>query len=239
MQFMDPTRFFSANRELVLIFGAKPFISTLVNKMPARKLVISGAPASGKGTQCDMIKERFGVVHISTGDLLRAAIASGSALGKSVQSYTESGKLVPDEIIINVVKEKLESKECQERGWLLDGFPRTGAQAQALAAAGILVDVFIDVAVPDEILLDRVLGRRIDPVTGRSYHIKTSPATDPVVVARMIQRADDTEEKIKVRLEQFHANKQAVIGFFDPVLHVVNGNQDKMAVFQDICAGVH
>ena len=126
---------------------------------PAPKIIIAGAPASGKGTQCEMIKEKFGVVHLSTGDILRAAVKEGTELGKTAGGFMDRGELVPDEVMIGVVGERLKQEDCQCQGWLLDGFPRTGAQAAALVDSGALPDVFLLLDVPDEDLVDRVVGR--------------------------------------------------------------------------------
>jgi len=221
----------SANRELELLFPK----NTFSNHIPVKRLMISGAPASGKGTQCEMIKAKYNVVHISTGDLLRAAIDAGTSLGKEAKGYMDAGKLVPDQLVIKLVEQTLESKECRERGWLLDGFPRTAAQAKALADSGIVVDKFILVEVPEEILLERVLGRRTDPVDGKIYHLKFNPPTDDIVKKRLVQRSDDTEEKIKVRIQMFHENINNVVNFYSDKIVRIPGNQDKMAVFQHIC----
>ena len=126
---------------------------------PAPKIIIAGAPASGKGTQCEMIKEKFGVVHLSTGDILRAAVKEGTELGKTAGGFMDRGELVPDEVMIGVVGERLKQEDCECQGWLLDGFPRTGAQAAALVDSGALPDVFLLLDVPDEDLVDRVVGR--------------------------------------------------------------------------------
>jgi adenylate kinase len=123
------------------------------------------------------------------------------------------------------VKDCLESAECKEKGWLLDGFPRTEAQAIALADAGVSADCFIFLNVPDDILVDRVVGRRTDPVTGKIYHMTFSPPEDEEVLARLEQRSDDTEEKVKVRLEQFHANVEAVKGSYDDISVDIDGTQ--------------
>mmetsp|Transcript_8612 Transcript_8612/g.10878 ORF Transcript_8612/g.10878 Transcript_8612/m.10878 type:complete len:303 (+) Transcript_8612:185-1093(+) len=181
------------------------------------KLIIAGAPASGKGTQCELIKKNYGVTHLSTGDMLRAAVSAGTEVGKLAKEFMDSGKLVPDEVIIGVVQDRLNEDDCKENGWLLDGFPRTPAQAEALAAAGIKADCFLFLNVPDEILVERVVGRRTDPVTGKIYHMTFSPPDDEEVLARLEQRSDDTEEKVKVRLEQFHANVEAVKGSYSDI----------------------
>ena len=132
---------------------------------PALRLIICGAPASGKGTQCERIRERYGVVHLSTGDMLRAAVAVGTEVGCEAAAYMDKGALVPDDVIIDVVVERLSQPDCRSRGWLLDGFPRTAAQAAALSAAGIVPDGVLLLDVPDDALVERVVGRRLDPET--------------------------------------------------------------------------
>jgi adenylate kinase len=193
-------------------------------KSPPR-LIIAGAPASGKGTQCEIIKEKYGVVHLSTGDMLRAAVAAGTEVGKQAKDFMDSGKLVPDEFIIGVVKDRLDESDCVESGWLLDGFPRTPAQAEALADAGVSADCFIFLNVPDDVLVERVVGRRTDPETGKIYHMTFSPPEDEEILARLEQRSDDTEEKVKVRLEQFHANVDAVKGSYTDIAVEVDGTK--------------
>eukprot|EP00636_Phaeomonas_parva_P018800 CAMPEP_0118874334 /NCGR_PEP_ID=MMETSP1163-20130328/15823_1 /TAXON_ID=124430 /ORGANISM="Phaeomonas parva, Strain CCMP2877" /LENGTH=126 /DNA_ID=CAMNT_0006809721 /DNA_START=99 /DNA_END=475 /DNA_ORIENTATION=- len=123
------------------------------------KIIIAGAPASGKGTQCERIREDFGVVHLSTGDMLRAAVKAGTEVGLRAKEAMESGQLVSDEIIIGIIKDRLAETDCQTKGWLLDGFPRTRAQADALAEAGITADIFLLLDVPDSALVERVVGR--------------------------------------------------------------------------------
>ena len=199
-----------------------------------RVQLATGAPASGKGTQCEMLVEKYGCVHISTGDLLRAAVQAGTEIGKQAGALMEAGALVPDALIIGIVRERLAESDCQARGWLLDGFPRTEAQADALVSAGIVADAFVYLKVPDELLLERVTGRRTDPVTGKGYHTKFSPATDPEVVARLTQRKDDTEEALQSRLVQFHTNIAAVRGKFADKLHEIDGTQKKEEVFANI-----
>lgn len=191
----------------------------------ALKIIIAGAPASGKGTQCEIIKEKYGVVHLSTGDMLRAAVAAETTVGKLAKEYMDSGKLVPDDVIIGVVKDRLDSDDCKKNGWLLDGFPRTQAQAEALADVGVSADCFIYLDVPDEILVERVVGRRTDPETGKIYHMTFSPPEDDDVRDRLVQRSDDTEEKVKVRLEQFHANVEAVKGSYSDIIVDIDGTK--------------
>lgn len=187
-----------------------------------------------KGTQCEVIKQKFGVVHLSTGDMLRAAVAAGTEVGKKAKDFMDSGKLVPDEVIIGVVKERLGEDDCKENGWLLDGFPRTQAQANALSDAGVSADCFLFLDVPDEVLVERVVGRRTDPKTGKIYHMTFSPPDDEVVLKRLEQRSDDTEEKVKVRLEQFHANVDAVKDSYTEIMVCINGNRAPDVVSKEI-----
>ncbi|KAL7430271.1 hypothetical protein ACHAXH_002834 [Discostella pseudostelligera] len=198
--------------------------TTTATKSPP-KIIIAGAPASGKGTQCAIIQSKYGVIHLSTGDMLRAAVAAKTEVGVLAQEYMDAGKLVPDEVIIGVVKDRLAMPDCIINGWLLDGFPRTPAQATALSESGVSADCFIFLNVPDSILVERVVGRRTDPVTGKIYHMAFSPPTDEEVLARLEQRSDDTEEKVKVRLEQFHANVEAVKGSYVDIAVEVDGAQ--------------
>eukprot|EP00555_Chaetoceros_dichaeta_P003284 CAMPEP_0198250986 /NCGR_PEP_ID=MMETSP1447-20131203/1975_1 /TAXON_ID=420782 /ORGANISM="Chaetoceros dichaeta, Strain CCMP1751" /LENGTH=261 /DNA_ID=CAMNT_0043935915 /DNA_START=329 /DNA_END=1114 /DNA_ORIENTATION=+ len=202
---------------------APPVVVSTTTKSPPLKMIISGAPASGKGTQCEIIKDNFDVVHLSTGDMLRAAVAAQTDVGKLAKEYMDSGKLVPDDVIIGVVKDRLAEDDCTENGWLLDGFPRTPAQAEALAKSGINPDCFLFLNVPDSILVERVVGRRTDPVTGKIYHMTFSPPEDEEILGRLEQRSDDTEEKVKVRLEQFHDNVDAVKGSYSEISVEIDG----------------
>jgi adenylate kinase len=201
-------------------------------------LIIAGAPASGKGTQCELIKKNYGVTHLSTGDMLRAAVAAGSDVGTKAKEFMDAGKLVPDEVIIGVVKDRLDEEDCKTNGWLLDGFPRTPAQAEALAAAGISADCFLFLNVPDEILVERVVGRRTDPETGKIYHMTFSPPEDEEILARLEQRSDDTEEKVKVRLEQFHANVEAVKGSYSDIGIDIDGTASPAEVAKAVEAAI-
>lgn len=204
----------------------------------APKIIIAGAPASGKGTQCEIIREKYGVVHLSTGDMLRAGVEQGTAVGKQAKEYMDAGKLVPDEVIIGIVKDRLNESDCVDSGWLLDGFPRTPAQAQALADAGVEADCFVFLNVPDEVLVERVVGRRTDPETGKIYHMTFSPPEDAEVLARLEQRSDDTEEKVKVRLEQFYANVAAVKGSYADISVEVEGAKKPEEVSADVLKSI-
>lgn len=206
----------------------------------AVNIIIAGAPASGKGTQCEIIKEEFGVVHLSTGDMLRAAVAAGTDVGVKAKEFMDSGKLVPDEVIIGIIRDRLDENDCKEQGWLLDGFPRTAAQAEALAEAGCTADCFLFLDVPDEILVERVVGRRTDPETGKIYHMTFSPppADDEELIARLEHRSDDTEEKVVVRLEQFHTNVAAVKGSYEDIMVAIDGNRAPADVSKDISESI-
>ncbi|KAG6738767.1 hypothetical protein POTOM_058389 [Populus tomentosa] len=216
------------------------------------KIMISGAPASGKGTQCELITKKYGLVHIAAGDLLRAEIASGSENGKRAKEYMEKGQLVPNEIVVMMVKERLLLPDSQENGWLLDGYPRSLLQATALKEFGFQPDLFIllevrvlvaagmlcylvasHYLVNEEILVERVVGRRLDPVTGKIYHLKYSPPETEEIAARLTQRFDDTEEKACFELicEVAVANSSSKCGgrTFN-----VNGNVPKEDVFAQI-----
>lgn len=162
-------------------------------KQEPLRVMISGAPASGKGTQCELITKKYDLVHIAAGDLLRAEIAAGTENGRRAKEYMDKGQLVPNEIVVTMVKERLMCPDSQEKGWLLDGYPRSLSQAVALKE--FQPNLFILLEVPEEILVERVVGRRLDPVTGRIYHLKYSPPETDEIAARLTQRFDDTEEK--------------------------------------------
>uniref|UniRef100_K3YGJ8 adenylate kinase n=3 Tax=Setaria TaxID=4554 RepID=K3YGJ8_SETIT len=207
--------------------------------MPARgnaplKVMISGAPASGKGTQCRMIVEKYGLVHISTGDLLRAEVSSGTEIGKKAKEYMGSGKLVPDQVVTDMVVSRLSQPDVQERGWLLDGYPRSFSQAQSLESLKIRPDIFIVLEVPDDILINRCVGRRLDPVTGKIYHVKNFPPENEEISARLITRSDDTFEKVKSRLDTYKQNSEAILPAYSDFLNQIDGNRPVEVIFQEI-----
>ena len=180
-------------------------------------LIFLGPPGAGKGTQAEAIIKELGIPQISTGDIIRAAIREGSPLGKEFKSYTDAGKLVPDELVNRMVDERLRRADCKP-GFLLDGFPRTTAQAEALdrmlAATGRRLSHVLLLEVADEVLLERITGRRSDPETGRVYHVKFDPPP-PEIAGRLIQRSDDTEEVLRKRLEEYHAKTAPLIPYYD------------------------
>jgi len=218
------TPFISKSNHMTLSSKVSSTDSKQLEDKSGLRIIISGAPASGKGTQCEMIKEKYDVVHLSTGDMLRAAVAARTDVGIQAKDYMDSGNLVPDDVIIGIVRDRLNEDDCKQKGWLLDGFPRTAAQADALAEAGVCVDCFIFLNVADEALVDRVVGRRTDPLTGKIYHMTYSPPEDEDITARLTQRSDDTEEKVKVRLAQFHANVDAVKGKYSDIAIDIDGS---------------
>lgn len=198
------------------------------------KLMISGAPASGKGTQCELIAKKYGLVHISTGDLLRSEVAAGTENGEKAKEYMEKGLLVPDEIVTRMVMDRLAQQDSQEKGWLLDGYPRSLTQAEVLEKLGIRPDIFLLLDVPEEILIERVVGRRLDPITGKVYHLKYFPPETEEIAARLTQRFDDSEEKVKYRLQTYRQNVEAVLSIYKNAIKEVDGSRPKEQVFEDI-----
>jgi len=200
-------------------------------------IVIFGAPGSGKGTQSELIVQSFGHVHFSTGDILRAEIKNGTELGKLAKGYMDAGKLVPDSVIIGMIKDHIHAPLPKQNGWLLDGMPRTAVQAKALDEMGCKPNLVLSLDVPDSILLDRVCGRREDPVTRKIYHLTFNPPP-PEVKDRLTQRSDDTPEKLTVRLKAFHEQSAPIIDYYQnstgvPVLKI-DGTKPSKEVFQII-----
>ena len=181
------------------------------------RLILIGPPGAGKGTQAAFIKERFGIPQISTGDMLRAAVKAGTPLGLKAKAVMESGALVCDDIILGLMQERLAKPDC-EKGFLLDGFPRTIPQAEALKATGIPIDFVLEISVPDEEIVTRISGRRVDPVSGRTYHVIYNPpkveGKDDVTGDPLIQRDDDKEDVVRNRLKVYHTQTEALVKFY-------------------------
>lgn len=181
------------------------------------RLILIGPPGAGKGTQAAFIKERFAIPQISTGDMLRAAVKAGTPLGLKAKSVMESGALVSDDIILGLMEERLAQPDCKN-GFLLDGFPRTIPQAEALKKTGIPIDFVLEISVPDDEIVRRVSGRRVDPVSGRTYHIVYNPpkveGKDDVTGDPLIQRDDDKEDVVRHRLEVYHNQTEALVKFY-------------------------
>lgn len=181
------------------------------------RLILLGAPGAGKGTQAAFICEKFGIPQISTGDMLRAAVKAGTPLGLQAKSVMESGGLVSDELIINLVKERIAQPDCAE-GFLFDGFPRTIAQADAMKAAGVKLDFVLEIDVPFDAIIERMSGRRSHPASGRTYHVKFNPpkvqGQDDVTGEALVQREDDKEATVKKRLDVYSQQTRPLVDYY-------------------------
>lgn len=181
------------------------------------RIILLGPPGAGKGTQAQFISKKFDIPQISTGDMLRAAIKEGSELGLKAQDVMKAGGLVSDDLIINLVKERITKPDCVN-GCIFDGFPRTIPQAQALADAGVDIDNVVEIRVPDDEIVQRLSGRRQHPGSGRVYHLQHNPpkteGLDDVTGEELIQRDDDKEEVIRERLATYHEQTSTLVGFY-------------------------
>lgn len=181
------------------------------------KIILLGAPGAGKGTQAQFIMNKFGIPQISTGDMLRAAIKAGTELGKQAKTLMDAGQLVPDDLIISLVKERVAQADC-EKGFLLDGFPRTIPQADALKNAGISIDYVLEFDVPDEVIVERMSYRRVHQASGRTYHIIYNPpkveGKDDVTGEELIIRADDKPETVLDRLKVYHNTTKPLVDYY-------------------------
>jgi len=181
------------------------------------RVILLGAPGAGKGTQAKFITEKFGIPQISTGDMLRAAVKAGTELGQKAKSIMDSGGLVSDDLIINLVKERIAQPDCVN-GFLFDGFPRTIPQAQALGDNGVELDHVVEIAVEDEEIVQRIAGRRVHEASGRVYHIAHNPpkveGKDDVTGEDLVQRKDDTEETVRHRLSVYHSQTKPLVDFY-------------------------
>ncbi|MEM7080644.1 MAG: adenylate kinase [Pseudomonadota bacterium] len=184
------------------------------------KIILLGPPGAGKGTQAQFIKERLGIPQISTGDMLRAAVNSDSPLGTRVKAVMESGALVSDEIIMDLVKDRLTHDDCAN-GYLFDGFPRTIPQAEALRHAAVEINAVVEIQVPDDELVKRITGRRVHPGSGRVYHIEYNPPqtsdVDDETGEPLVHRDDDTEATVRDRLAVYHEQTAPLIDFYKPL----------------------
>ena len=212
--------------------------------MKTKRLLIMGPPGAGKGTQAANIVEAYGVCLISTGDMFRSAIKNGTAMGKLAQSYMEKGELVPDSVTVGIVKERLALDDCKNQGFLLDGFPRNLDQAHALdtilAELNYNLDAVIDVSVENEILINRIIGRRICRNCGATYHVEfNKPKTEGVCDScggELYVRKDDTRETAENRLSVYSSQTQPLLDFYKGrgLLVSINGDQAVEKVFADI-----
>jgi adenylate kinase len=181
------------------------------------RIILLGAPGAGKGTQATYIKEKFNIPQISTGDMLRAAVKAGTQLGLEAKKFMDAGGLVPDEVIIGLVKERIKDADCQA-GFLFDGFPRTIPQAEAMKQAGVDIDYVVEIDVPDEEIIKRMSGRRMHPASGRTYHVIFNPpkvaGKDDASGEDLVQREDDREETVMKRLEVYHNQTKQLVGYY-------------------------
>jgi len=217
------------------------------------RLMLLGGPGAGKGTQALLLTKHFGIPQISTGDMLRAAIAAGTETGLNAKKIMDAGQLVSDDIIINLVRERLENPDC-EKGFLFDGFPRTLVQAEALQSVlqekGLTLDHVVEIAVEDEEIVKRISGRRIHQPSGRVYHVEFNPPKKPGVDDEtgepLIQRDDDSEVTIRQRLQVYHQQTAPLIEFYKniaaknhiPAFHTVKGTGSVDQIFNSILAGI-
>jgi adenylate kinase len=181
------------------------------------RIILLGAPGAGKGTQANYIKEKFGIPQISTGDMLRAAVKAGTQLGLEAKKFMDAGGLVPDEVIIGLVKERIKDADCAN-GFLFDGFPRTIPQAEAMKQAGVDIDYVVEIDVPDEEIIKRMSGRRAHLPSGRTYHILFNPpkveGKDDHTGEDLVQRDDDREETVMKRLEVYHSQTRPLVDYY-------------------------
>lgn len=181
------------------------------------RLMMLGCPGAGKGTQAQFISQRYGIPQISTGEMLRQAVSEGSPLGVEVKHIMESGKLVPDNVMIQLVKERIKAPDCKE-GFILDGFPRTIPQADALVEQGILLDYVVEIHVSDEEIVKRMSGRLTHPASGRVYHRLYNPpktaGLDDITQEPLIQREDDKEETVRKRLSVYHSQTKPLVDYY-------------------------
>lgn len=210
-------------------------------------LLLMGPPGAGKGTQAELLVEKYGVPHISTGDMFRAAVKQGKELGKEAKRYMDAGQLVPDEVTIGIVREGLANEECK-KGFILDGFPRTEEQARALDVIlnnlEIKLDAVIDIIVPDADLVSRITGRRICKACGATYHIIFNPPKAEGICDKcggsLYQRDDDKEETVKKRLEVYYSQTKPLIDYYKKqgIYNNIDGTQNIDKVFADIVKSI-
>jgi len=209
------------------------------------KIILLGAPGAGKGTQAQFLTQEFEIPQISTGDMLRAAIKNNTELGKMAKQFMDEGKLVSDDLIIALVQERIAQDDCKN-GFLLDGFPRTLAQADALKNANVAIDAIVEIDVADDVIVQRMSGRRVHMGSGRTYHMLYNPpkveGKDDLTGEELIQREDDKEEIVKDRLAVYHKQTQPLVAYYkaeasssDTIKYIhVDGTQDIKVVQQQI-----
>ena len=206
-------------------------------------LILLGAPGAGKGTQAEFICQHFDIPAISTGNIIREALKSGTEMGLKAKVYTEAGQLVPDEIVIGIINERLAKDDCK-KGFLLDGFPRTIPQAEALDAMGIVIDKVVDIDVPDEVIVNRMSGRRVCEKCGASYHVvNKKPAVEGVCdlcAGALVQRKDDHPDTVLERLRVYHEKTEPLKAYYEKQNKVfsVDGQGDISEISKQIISGL-
>ncbi|WP_427983402.1 adenylate kinase [Agarivorans sp.] len=201
------------------------------------RIILLGAPGAGKGTQAQFIMERYGIPQISTGDMLRAAVKAGTDLGKKAKEVMDAGQLVSDELIIGLVKERIQQEDCQ-KGFLLDGFPRTIPQADAMKEAGISIDAVLEFDVADEEIVKRMSGRRVHPGSGRVYHVVYNPpkveGKDDVTGEDLVIRPDDEESIVRDRLAIYHEQTKPLVNYYGKEAELGNSKYFKLDGTQSV-----
>ncbi|NOT17258.1 MAG: adenylate kinase [Sulfuriferula sp.] len=194
------------------------------------RIILLGGPGAGKGTQANYIKQHYNIPQISTGDMLRAAITAGTALGKAAKAVMDAGQLVSDDIIIGLVKDRITQADCAN-GFLFDGFPRTIPQAEAMKAAGVAIDYVVEIDVPDSEIIQRMSGRRVHLASGRTYHTIFNPPkvanTDDITGEPLIQRDDDHEDTVTKRLDVYHAQTEPLVHYYSDWANSPSANAPK------------
>jgi adenylate kinase len=197
-------------------------LKSRLEQPPTKNIVLIGPPGSGKGTQAPIIKEKYSLCHLATGDLLRAAVAAGTEMGKKAKAVMESGGLVSDDIVVGIIKDNIKTPDCS-KGFILDGFPRTTGQAETLDKMLVeervgKIDAVLEFKVPDEVLVERICGRLIHAASGRSYHTKFHPpkveGKDDITGEPLTKRKDDNAETLKSRLDAFHKQTKPVVDYY-------------------------
>ena len=206
----------------------------------AMRMILVGPPGAGKGTQAAKLVDTFHITHISSGDMLRAAVKEGTALGQKADGFMKAGQLVPDDVVIGMILERIQRPDCKG-GFMLDGFPRTRPQAEALdralEGAAVTLDAVVLIEVPDQLVVDRITGRRSDPDTGAIYHLQFNPPP-PEIAGRLVHRKDDTVEAVQTRLAKYHSETAPIIPYYQDrgILRRVDGVGEPDAITQRMIA---
>eukprot|EP00756_Hemistasia_phaeocysticola_P028785 Hpha_TRINITY_DN16193_c1_g5::TRINITY_DN16193_c1_g5_i1::g.3668::m.3668/K00939/adk, AK; adenylate kinase len=236
-----PALFEHLFHELVLNQPEKPleFLAESLETPPVHQVVVCGPPGAGKGTQSKALADKLGLINVCSGELLRDEVRQGTKRGKEVTAALEKGELVPDDLVTDLVIAKLKSEDLRGKGWVLDGFPRTRNQAHALQSSAVIPHLFVVLDVPDDVLLERMASRKVDPQTRTPYNMLIAPPTDPEILDRLEQRADDVDPVASRRkLAAFHRNRDEMLSSYTRVLRRVDGNRAMADVTAEIEAAI-